>query len=63
MCYIYQGIALHYLHGNVDSREFDRKSRLIVIVKLQIKEDQCDFCLDHGTVCQIFTLADLLRGS
>jgi len=33
------------------------------IVEPQIQEEQCGFCSGHGTVNQIFPLAELLRGS
>lgn len=32
-------------------------------VKPQIQEEQCILCLYHGTMEQLFTLADLLEGS
>ena len=49
------------LPGKVYFRLLERRSW--TIVELQIQEEQCGVRPGHGTVDQIFTLAELLRGS
>ena len=61
VCANYRGITLLSLPGKVYSRVLER--RLRPIVEPRIQEEQCGFRPGRGTVDQLFTLAELLRGS
>lgn len=61
MCSNFMGITLLNLSGKVSDRVLDR----IVhpLVETLIQEEQCSFCLGHGTLDQVFTLTSVLEGS